>query len=87
MTRAFKLSVLTLGALLATSAFAASATPPRGETYLQKVRDALAQLNGKPSDTLAQADASQQPAPVDAVKKGAPDDGKDTPADTAVARR
>ena len=63
MTRVFKLSTLALGALLTTGAFAATPTPPKAESHMQKVLDALAALGGKPIETLTPEEARKQPTP------------------------
>ena len=42
--------------------------PPKASADMQKVLDALAQLGGKPIETLTPAQARMQPTPADAVK-------------------
>jgi len=81
MTRTFKLSAIALGALLSTSAFAA---PPKAETHMQKVLDALASLGGKPIETLTPEEARKQPTPADAVKKVLTDEKKSTAPEPGV---
>ncbi len=43
--------------------------PPKPDSDMQKVLDALAALNGKPIETLTPAEARKQPTPTDAVKR------------------
>jgi len=63
MTHRFRLSTLVLGALLCTGAMAADQDlPPKAETHMQKVREALAALGAKPSDMAPVDNARQQPA-------------------------
>jgi hypothetical protein len=63
MTHRFRLSTLVVGALLCTGAMAADQDlPPKAETHMQKVREALAALGAKPSDTAPVDNARQQPA-------------------------
>ena len=45
-----------------------AATPAKADAQMQAVLDQLAKLGGKPIETLAPAEARQQPTPADAVK-------------------
>lgn len=45
------------------------ATPAKPDMMMQKVLDTLAELGGKPIETLSPEEARRQPTPTDAVKK------------------
>ena len=53
----------------ATKGAAEASTPPKPESHMAQVMDALASLGGKPIETLSPAEARKQPTPADAVKK------------------
>src|ERR1700744_2264020 len=50
--------------------------PPKPDSDMQKVLDALAKLDGKPIETLDPAEARKQPTPTDAVKRVLGERGK-----------
>ena len=56
----------------------ASAAQAKAEPNMQKVFDALGSLGGKPTESLAPAEARKQPTPADAVKKVLQQAGKST---------
>lgn len=55
--------------MLAGSAIAQNAQPPKAEPHMQKVLDAMAALKPKPIETLSPEEARKQPSAADAVKK------------------
>jgi len=88
MTRVFQLSTLAAALLTTGAAFAATpATPPKAESHMQKVLDALASLGGKPIETLTPEEARKQPTPADAVKKVLTDEGKSTAPEAGVTMK
>lgn len=83
-----KKMTLTLVALaagmLAGTAIAQNAQPPKAEPAMQKVLDAMAALKPKPIETLSPEEARKQPTPADAVKKVLADAGQSTAPEPGV---
>ena len=60
------------------------ATPPKADSDMQAVLDALARLGGKPIETLSPEEARRQPTPTDAVKRVLASKGKPPTPDLGV---
>ena len=84
MKKALPLTLLAGAALLASSAWAQSAKPPKADSDMQKVLDAHAALGPKPIETLTPDEARKQPTPADAVKKVLTDMKKSTAPEPGV---
>lgn len=86
-----KKMTLTLVALaagmLAGTAIAQNAQPPKAEPDMQKVLDAMASLKPKPIETLTPEEARKQPTPADAVKKLLSDAGQSTAPEPGVTMK
>lgn len=59
-------------------------SPAKPDSQMQKVLDKLAELNGKPIETLSPQEARLQPTPTDAVKKLLSEQGRDPNEDLGV---